>query len=48
MSIKTISIQLGVDVVTVHKIIYKDLNMHNISAKFVPRVLSDEEKEMCG
>lgn len=45
MSIKTISTQFEFHAVTVHKIIYKDLSMHTIRAKFVARVLSDEEKE---
>jgi len=45
VSIETISEQFEVSVGTVHKIIHDELNMRKICAKFVPRVLSDEQKE---
>lgn len=45
-SIKTTSIQFRVGVATVHRGFHKDLNMGKISAKFVSRVVSDEQKEI--
>lgn len=39
VSTKTIRIQFGVGMVTVHKITYEDLSMCKIGAKFIPRVL---------
>ncbi|XP_037780220.1 protein GVQW3-like [Penaeus monodon] len=44
-SIETTSEQFEVSVGTVHRIIQDELNMRKICAKFVPRVLSDEQKE---
>lgn len=46
VSIKTISTQFGVGVIAVHRIIPGYLNMHKICAKFISRVLSDEQKEI--
>ncbi|XP_037779082.1 uncharacterized protein LOC119575501 [Penaeus monodon] len=46
VSIETISEQVEVSVGTVHKIIHDELNMRKIWAKFVPRVLSDEQKKI--
>ncbi|XP_037784684.1 protein GVQW3-like [Penaeus monodon] len=43
-SIETISDKFEVSVGTVHKIIHDELNMRKICARFVPRVLSDEQK----
>ena len=43
--IETISTKFDVSVRTVHRIIHEQLNMQKICAKFVPRVLSEEEKE---
>ncbi|XP_029653750.1 uncharacterized protein LOC115226907 [Octopus sinensis] len=40
-SIKTVSVQFGIGVATVHRIIHEDLNMSKIHAKFVPMVLSN-------
>ena len=45
VSIETISAQFDVSVGTVHTIIYKELKMQKICAKFVPRVLSEDQKE---
>ncbi|XP_037800650.1 histone-lysine N-methyltransferase SETMAR-like [Penaeus monodon] len=45
VSIETISEQFEVSVGTVHNIVHDELNMRKICAKFVPRVLSDEQKE---
>lgn len=45
--IKTISIQFGADVATVHRIIHEDLNTRKIWAKFEPIGLSDEQKGRC-
>ena len=42
VSIETISAQFDV---TVHTIIREELNMWKICAKFVPRVLSEDQKE---
>ena len=43
--IETISAQFDVSVGTVHTIIRKELKMRKICAKFVPRVLREDQKE---
>ena len=45
VSIETISAQFDVSVGTVHTIIREKLNMQKICAKFVPRVLREDQKE---
>ena len=45
VSIETISAQFGVSVGTVHTLIRKELKMQKICAKFVPRVLREDQKE---
>ena len=45
MSIETISAQFDVSVGTVHTIILEELKMRKICAKFVPRVLREDQKE---
>ena len=45
VSIETISAQFDDSVGTVHTIIREDLKMRNICAKFVPRVLREDQKE---
>ena len=45
VSIETISAQFDVSVGTVHTIIREELKMRKICAKFVPRVLSEDQKE---
>ena len=45
VSIETISAQFDVSVGTVHIIIRKELKMRKICAKFVPRVLREDQKE---
>ena len=45
VSIETISTKFDVSVGTVHTIIHEQLKMRKICAKFVPRVLSEEQKE---
>ena len=47
MSIETISAQFDVSVGTVHIIIREELKMRKIYAKFVPRVLREDQKERC-
>ena len=47
VSIETISAQFDVSVGTVHTIIHKELKMRIICAKFVPRVLREDQKERC-
>lgn len=46
VSIKTRGIQFGISVATAHGIIYEDLNMLKICAKFLPRMLRDDMKEI--
>ena len=46
VSIETISAQFDVSVGTVHTIIREELKMRKIYAKFVPRVLRENQKEM--
>ena len=45
VSIETISAQFDVSVETVHTIIREELKMRKICAKFVPRVLREDQKE---
>ena len=45
VSIETIRAQFDVSVGTVHTIIYEKLKMRKICAKFVPRVLREDQKE---
>ena len=45
VSIETISVQFDVSVGTVHTIIHEKLKMQKICAKFVPRVLREDQKE---
>ena len=45
VSIETISAQFDVSVGTVHTIIHEELMMRKICAKFVPRVLWEDQKE---
>ena len=45
VSIETIRAQFDVNVGTVHTIIREELKMPKICAKFVPRVLREDQKE---
>ena len=45
VSTETISVQFDVSVGTVHSIIHEELKMRKICAKFVPRVLWEDQKE---
>ena len=47
VSIETIIAQFDVCMGTVHTIIRKELKMRKICAKFVPRVLREDQKERC-
>ena len=47
VSIETIIAQFDVSVGTVHIIIREELKMRKICAKFVPRVLREDQKERC-
>ena len=47
VSIEIISAQFDVSVETVHSIIREELKMRKICAKFVPRVLREDQKERC-
>ena len=47
VSIETINAQFAVSVGTVHTIIRDELKMRKICAKFVPRVLREDQKERC-
>ena len=45
VSIETISAQFDVSVETVHTIIREELKMQKICAKFVPRVLKEDQRQ---
>ena len=47
VSIETISAQFDVSVGIIHTIIRKELKMRKICAKFVPRLLREDQKERC-
>ena len=44
-SLRAIATHFEVGEATVHRIIHENLNMRKVSAKFVPKVLSEEQKE---
>ena len=46
VSIETITAQFDVSVGTVYTIIHEELKMQKISAKFVPRVLREDQKDI--
>ena len=46
VSIETIRVQFDVSAGNVHTITRKELKMRKICAKFVPRVLSEDQKEI--
>ena len=45
VSLLTVAAQFGVGEATVYRVVHEDLNMRKVCAKFVPRLLSDEQKE---
>ena len=45
VSIETINAQFDVSVGTIHTLIHEELKMRTICAKFVPRVLKEDQKE---
>lgn len=45
MTVRTIATELSVSVSTVHEILTKELGMKKVSARWVPKLLSDEERE---
>ena len=47
VSIEKISVQFDVSLGTVHTIIHAEVRMWKICAKFVPRVLREDQKERC-
>ena len=47
VSTESISAQFDINVGTVHTIIHKELKLWKICAKFVPRVLREDQKERC-
>ena len=47
VSIETISAQFDVSMGIVHPIIHEEVKMRKICAKFVPRVLREDQKEWC-
>ena len=44
-SLRAIATHFEVGEATVHRIVHEDLNMRKVSAKFVPKVLSEEQKQ---
>ncbi|XP_067937020.1 protein GVQW3-like [Watersipora subatra] len=45
VTIREVSQQTGLSFGTIHKILKDDLNMHRVAAKFVPRLLNDDQKQ---
>lgn len=45
-SLKTIAEQVGVSITTAHRLVKKKLDLRQKVAKFVPRILTDEQKRM--
>ena len=46
LTIKKISGETGLGSGTVQKVLTDDLNMRRVAAKFVPRLLTDDQKEL--
>ena len=44
-TVRELGVTLGVSKTTVHKTLTQDLKMNKVSARWVPRLLRDEEKE---
>ena len=44
-SLRAIATHFEVGEATVHRVVHEDLNMRKVSAKFVPKVLSEEQKQ---
>ena len=45
LTVREIGEELGIIVDSCHEILPENLNMHSISEKFLPRLLSDDQKE---
>ena len=48
VSLRTVAAQPGVGEVTVHRTVHENLSMRKMCAKFVPRLLSDEQERRVG
>jgi hypothetical protein len=49
LGVKYLAAAHGVSVYTIHSILHKDLGLENKSARWVPKLLSDEQKKsVCG
>ena len=47
MTIQEIAEEVGISKDSAHEILHADLNMCRVAAKFVPKLLSVEQKELC-
>ena len=46
LTVRAISEDLDISTFTVHKILKEDLHMSKVSARWVPRLLNDHEKQI--
>ncbi len=46
-SVRELSLETGVPRATVQRVLRKDLKLHHVSPKFVPWILTDEQKRFC-
>jgi hypothetical protein len=45
LTVRDVADECGISVGSCHTILTEELNMHRVAAKFVPRQLTDEQKE---
>ncbi|GFT66752.1 protein GVQW3 [Nephila pilipes] len=47
LTVREIAVEVGVSKDSAHAILREDLNMNRVAAKFVPKLLSPEQKDLC-
>ena len=46
ITIQEIAVEVGISTGSVHTILHEDLNLRRVSAKFVPKLLTEQQKEL--
>ena len=47
LTVQEVADEVGISIGSCHQICTEKLQMHRVSAKFVPRLLTDDQKENC-
>ena len=47
LTVREVADEVGISIESCHQIFTEKLQMHCVSAKFVPRLLTDDQKENC-